>query len=446
MLTVDFIDSLGITAKKITVKKDNDNSKEPNDSNPILFQADGTSNNSKVNIGGFTVDSNRLYAGTPGSGSGIELSSYLAGLIAYKSNNQGVASSYAVSKITVNKATNLTVYIRSYAESSYDYTMISNPNVSSYPTLSSSSDVKAHTSSNQNSSSALADYTKVEYSGLKQNDWIYVVYKKDGSNNVGADTGYFLIPETADVSISNVGATYYFVRDSAFDIKGASIKVGSNFSVDSTGAIKSTSGAIGGFEVTSDDLHTADKTIGDNDSLFLSSNGITVTDRFGIGGSSGEQTWSITAGNNFGVTKSGKVYAKDMVITGDIDTISIGGTGLASMCFKSNATTNAGDCSIITNEIKNTGRLGYNIAFEDSDDKQYSASISIQANKPGISGLYTEPHYYWKQGIELKTYNPADKTSGALANNAALRIGYYSSLDSILPTEAKKARGFLGDV
>lgn len=235
MLSTDFINSLGITAKKITVLQDN--SAEGSAENPILFQADGINGNGEVKIGGFTVDSNRLYAGTPGSGSGIELSSYLAGLIAYRSNNKGKASTYAVSKITVNKATNLTVYIRSYAESSYDYTMISNPNVSSYPTLSSSSDVKAHTSSNQNSSSALDGYTKVEYYGLKQNDWIYVVYKKDKSNNVGADTGYFLIPETADVSISNVGATYYFVRDSAFDIKGASIKVGKNFSVDKDGNV-----------------------------------------------------------------------------------------------------------------------------------------------------------------------------------------------------------------
>ena len=208
-------------------------------------------------IGGFTIDSNRLYAGTPGSSSGIELSS--VGLIAYKSNNKGVASSYAVSKITVNKATNLTVYIRSYAESSYDYTMISNPNASSYPTSYSSSYVKAHTRSNQNSSSALAGYTKVEYYGLKQNDYIYIVYRKDGSADSGTDTGYLLIPETTDISISNVGATYYFVRDSAFDIKGASIKVGANFSVDSTGAIKSTSGTIGNLKVTSSGL-----TYGDN--------------------------------------------------------------------------------------------------------------------------------------------------------------------------------------
>ncbi len=203
-------------------------------------------------IGGFTIDSNRLYAGTPGSSSGIELSS--VGLIAYKSNNQGVASSYAVSKITVNKATNLTVYIRSYAESSYDYTMISNPNASSYPTSYSSSYVKAHTRSNQNSSSALAGYTKVEYYGLKQNDYIYIVYRKDGSTDSGTDTGYLLIPETTDISISNVGATYYFVRDSAFDIKGASIKVGANFSVDSTGAIKSTSGTIGNLSITGSGL------------------------------------------------------------------------------------------------------------------------------------------------------------------------------------------------
>ena len=261
--------------------------------NDTLFLADGIDGNGEVNIGGFTVDSNRLYAGTPGTSNSIELAS-LHNLIAYKSNNQGVASSYAVSKITVNKdITNLTVYIRSYAESNFDYTIISNPisdpNVS-YPTSYSSSDVKAHTRSNQNSSSALTDYTKVEYYGLKQNDYIYIVYRKDGSADSGSDTGYLLIPETPDISITAVGDTYYFVRDTSLDTKeaGASLKVGSNFSVDRTGAIKSTSGTIGGFEVTSGDLHTAGATIGNTDSLFLSSNGITNSS--GIGGSSGAQT------------------------------------------------------------------------------------------------------------------------------------------------------------
>ena len=117
------------------------------------------------------------------------------------------------------------------------------------------------------------------------------------------------------------------------------------------------------------------------------------------------------------------------------------------MYFQSTFNTNTGNCSVRANEIKNTGLLGYNIAFEDSQDKRYSASISIRADKPATSGPYQEPHYVWEQGIELKTYNPADRTSGALANDATLRIGYYSSQGPILPTEAnKKARGFLGDV
>ena len=121
------------------------------------------------------------------------------------------------------------------------------------------------------------------------------------------------------------------------------------------------------------------------------------------------------------------------------------------MYFQSTFDTNIGNCYVRSNEIKNTGRLGYNIVFNDSQDKRYSASISIRADKPGTSGPFQETHYAWEQGIELKTYNPADNadkdSSGALANNAALRIGYYSSQGSILPTEAnKKARGFLGDV
>ena len=211
-------------------------------------------------IGVFNITSNSLYAGTPGSISGIELKS--VALIGYKSNNQGIASSYAVSKITVNNATNLVIYIRSYAESSFDFTIASKVNASTYPTSKAHSSTYASTSGNQQSGQTLSSYTKVEYTGLKAGDYIYVVYRKDGSANTGSDTGYVLIPETSDITIASNGGTYYFVRDSSLDINGASIKVGSNFSVDSTGAINSTSGKIGNLTVNSNGLKYSNSTYG----------------------------------------------------------------------------------------------------------------------------------------------------------------------------------------
>ena len=238
-LTANYINALDITSKKIQVLDSNNNT---------LFLADGINGNGEVNIGGFTVDSNRLYAGNPGTDDSIEIAK-VHNLIAYKSNNQGKDLTSAICKIKVNKdITNLTVYIRSYAETDYDYTIISTPNAKSCPKAYTDSYVKAHTRGNQNSSSALAGYTEVEYDNLKQNNWIYVVYRKDVSNSNLDDTGYLLIPETAAISIEAVDDTdYTFERDASLDIKeaGASLKVGSNFSVDSTGAIKSTSRTIG---------------------------------------------------------------------------------------------------------------------------------------------------------------------------------------------------------
>ena len=294
---------MDITAKRIEVKDSNNSD--------TLFLADGINGNGEVKISGFTVDSNRLYAGTPGKDDSIELASSHK-LIAYKSNNQGVASSYAVSKITVNKdITNLTVYIRSYADPDYDYTMISNPNVSSYPT-SLSSDVKAHTRSEQNSSSTLAGYKKVEYYGLKQKDSIYIVYMKDGGTDLGTDTGYLLIPETTDISIETVNDTgYTFERDASFDTKepGASLKVGSNFSVDSTGAIKSTRGTIGGFTIDSNRLYAG--TPGTNNSIELASIGTNKA--------------SIKVGSNFSVDSTGAIKST----SGTIGNLSIVNDGLA---------------------------------------------------------------------------------------------------------------------
>ena len=113
----------------------------------------------------------------------------------YMSTNKGVGKSQAVMKLKCKGYTDLTLYIRSYAESSYDYTIASNANASTYPTSYDSSDVKAHTSGNQNSGTTLSAYTAVTYTGLSDFDTIYIVFRKDGSGAKGDDRGYVLIPK-----------------------------------------------------------------------------------------------------------------------------------------------------------------------------------------------------------------------------------------------------------
>ena len=115
----------------------------------------------------------------------------------YMSNNKGVNSSQAVMKLECIGYTDLTLYIRSNAEGISDYTIASNVNVSTYPTAYNSSDTKAHTRGNQNSGTTLSAYTAVTYTGLKDNDIIYIVFRKDSSSASGDDRGYVLIPKQA---------------------------------------------------------------------------------------------------------------------------------------------------------------------------------------------------------------------------------------------------------
>ena len=115
-------------------------------------------------------------------------------------SNHNIGSKAAVMYIKIKGYSSFTIYIRSYAESSYDYTVAfnldtytpSNP-LTSNPS-SSTSGVKAHTSRKQNSGTAIGSYTKVEYAGIDGKEhYICVAYRKDGSVNSGDDRGYVLV-------------------------------------------------------------------------------------------------------------------------------------------------------------------------------------------------------------------------------------------------------------
>ena len=97
--------------------------------------------------------------------------------------NDGVATMY----IDIDGYSEFSIYVRSNAESSYDYVTVSELD---------SSTVKRSTSGNQNSGTAISNYTKVTYTGIDGGKHrITVIYKKDYSQHSGTDRGYLIIPK-----------------------------------------------------------------------------------------------------------------------------------------------------------------------------------------------------------------------------------------------------------
>ena len=89
--------------------------------------------------------------------------------------------------IDITGYTEFSIYIRSDAESTYDYVTVSELD---------STTQKMSTSGNQNSGTAISNYTKVTYTGIDGGSHrITVTYRKDGSVNKGADRGYLIIPK-----------------------------------------------------------------------------------------------------------------------------------------------------------------------------------------------------------------------------------------------------------
>jgi hypothetical protein len=113
-------------------------------------------------------------------------------------SNKGVHSTAAIMYVEIEGYTDFSLYIRSHAESSYDYMMVSQldkelTNSSSY---SNTSLVKAHTCSRQSSGTELSNYIKVDFTNIDGDKHrICIVYRKDSGANSGDDRGYVLIPK-----------------------------------------------------------------------------------------------------------------------------------------------------------------------------------------------------------------------------------------------------------
>jgi type IV secretory pathway ATPase VirB11/archaellum biosynthesis ATPase len=98
--------------------------------------------------------------------------------------NDGVATMY----IDIVGYDTFTIYVRSNAESNYDYVTVYN--------LDSTSSAKMTTKGNQQSGTSISSYTPVTFSNIGGGSHrITVKYSKDSSQHSGADRGYLIIPK-----------------------------------------------------------------------------------------------------------------------------------------------------------------------------------------------------------------------------------------------------------
>lgn len=112
--------------------------------------------------------------------------------------SKGVNNGYDTMYIDIFDYTTFQLYIRSFAESNYDYVMVSqlDQTITGSTSYSNTTLVKAHTRGKSTGTTAISGYTLVEFTGIDTGEHrITVVYRKDSSGNSNDDRGYVLIPK-----------------------------------------------------------------------------------------------------------------------------------------------------------------------------------------------------------------------------------------------------------
>lgn len=107
----------------------------------------------------------------------------------YQSTNAGKDNTIARMRITFLGYSNFRIYIRSFAESNYDYTIASQLDTSGV----TDSNAKASTKGKQNGGTGIGSYTLVEYPNDGGEHFIEIGYRKDSSEADDDDRGYVLI-------------------------------------------------------------------------------------------------------------------------------------------------------------------------------------------------------------------------------------------------------------
>lgn len=123
-------------------------------------------------------------------------------------SNYNVNNGAAIMTITINNLDTFTLYIRSYAETYYDYVIVSqlDKTIDGNTSYLYNEVVKAHTRTTQNSGTDFYSYTPVSFENIGGGEHtITIVYRKDSSGNSYDDRGYILIDKNYKIYSENGG-------------------------------------------------------------------------------------------------------------------------------------------------------------------------------------------------------------------------------------------------
>ena len=277
------------------------------------FTSGGSGDSGSTNGGSYTVNLNSQWQLSTSKANPD--SSLYEGV--YESfGNYNVDSGVAIMYITIKDCSSFKMYIRSYAESIWDYVMVSqlDKTINGNTSYDDTTLVKAHTRDNQQSGTLLSSYTLVEFTGITSGEHIItVVYRKDSSANRGDDRGYVLIEKTQAGSGDEGGSSGGSINiDNYLTIKA--LENGLTASL-STNACEYCIDGDGNWKILSAD--TATESINMGHTLNFrgeltpnSSNGIgtfTISKKCNIKGNCMSMLFGDNASNNYSL--SGKGYA-----------------------------------------------------------------------------------------------------------------------------------------
>ena len=188
--------------KKITIKE-GIVKKITNSSGVVLWKA---ANDTSGDTSSITVDLNNQWVAST-----KKLDGYL---VLMSNSNKGVANGYASMKIKFKGKPNFKIWINSYAESGYDYTIAFNMDVD-YPTSLpdyNSTGVKLHTRYFQKDPTTIDNFKEVDYPNDGGEHFVVVTYRKDNGGDVYDDRGYVAVKLTP-LSTSWVLSSTEFIKE-----------------------------------------------------------------------------------------------------------------------------------------------------------------------------------------------------------------------------------------